>query len=109
VLATYEDSTEVHLVTELCDTPLLAYLAQRCPSGQVDEAVVRQVVGQLLAGVAVLHHHGIVHRDLKPDNLMVNLPQRKGDPCQVHNRSSLRHTRSSTQTEQRFVGCESDE
>lgn len=83
MLATYEESTEVHIVTDLCDAPLLAYLEEANPSKQLDEGLLRQVVGQVLAGVATMHNLGIVHRDLKPDNLMVNRPQRSGAPCQV--------------------------
>lgn len=41
------------------------------PHGRLNEARLRAVVPQLVAGVSALHNQGIIHRDLKPSNVMV--------------------------------------
>lgn len=41
------------------------------PAGTLDEARLREVLPQLVAGLAALHGEGIIHRDLKPSNVMV--------------------------------------
>lgn len=37
------------------------------------EIVFREIMRQLLQGVAALHAHGITHRDIKPSNILVNI------------------------------------
>jgi hypothetical protein len=41
------------------------------PSGNLDEARLRAVLPQLVAGVAAIHDAGKLHRDLKPSNVLV--------------------------------------
>lgn len=38
---------------------------------ELDEAEVRDVMGQILRGLAFIHSSGIVHRDLKPENILL--------------------------------------
>jgi hypothetical protein len=50
------------LLTGLCKVP-------RAPARDYDE--VRDVFGQLVQGLAVLHARGILHRDVKPMNVLI--------------------------------------
>lgn len=38
------------------------------------EATIRQILYQVLNGLAFMHRHGFFHRDLKPENLLCNGP-----------------------------------
>src|SRR2546430_17284344 len=46
-------------------------LSSRIARGPLGEAELRDVAGQVLAGLAYLHKLVVLHRDLKPDNLIV--------------------------------------
>lgn len=39
------------------------------------EATIRQILYQVLNGLAFMHRHGFFHRDLKPENLLCNGPE----------------------------------
>lgn len=41
--------------------------------GNIKEGVSRQLLLQLLRGLAHMHYHGVAHRDIKPSNLMINI------------------------------------
>jgi male germ cell-associated kinase len=53
--------------------------------GPLPDDKVRNLLRQLLAGVAHLHDHGLVHRDLKPKNVLLH-----GDVCKVADFSQAR-------------------
>lgn len=36
-------------------------------------AMIRQVIGRLVDGLALCHSNGVMHRNLKPDNILVDL------------------------------------
>jgi len=42
-------------------------------TGQLDLAIVKQIVPGILAGVAAAHQAGIIHRDLKPANILLDV------------------------------------
>eukprot|EP00004_Rigifila_ramosa_P024130 TRINITY_DN6912_c0_g1_i3.p1 TRINITY_DN6912_c0_g1~~TRINITY_DN6912_c0_g1_i3.p1 ORF type:complete len:317 (-),score=59.07 TRINITY_DN6912_c0_g1_i3:22-945(-) len=65
------DAAGIHLVLELLDMPLDAYLRQHRP---LPLATVRTLMRQLLSGIAHCHARNILHRDLKPANLLLNVP-----------------------------------
>ena len=58
----------VCIVTELCGPCLLEILPEygMCLSN------VKQVVGQVLAGLEFLHSKGIIHADIKPENVLLS-------------------------------------
>ncbi|KAI9175230.1 cyclin-dependent kinase 5 [Blastocladiella emersonii ATCC 22665] len=58
------------LVFEYMDSDLKKYLDAN--NGDLDPAVVRQFLYQLLKGIAFCHEHRVLHRDLKPQNLLIN-------------------------------------
>lgn len=39
------------------------------------EAVLKEIMLQLLKGIAILHARGITHRDLKPSNILISVPK----------------------------------
>lgn len=57
------------IALELCPGISLSDLIER--GGQLPEAVVRSVVGQLAGALECAHAAGIAHRDLKPSNVLV--------------------------------------
>lgn len=58
------------LVFEYCDQDLKKYF-DSC-QGEVDPAVVKSFMFQLLRGLAFCHSCNVLHRDLKPQNLLIN-------------------------------------
>lgn len=58
------------LVFEYCDQDLKKYF-DSC-QGEVDAAVVKSFMYQLLRGLAFCHSCNVLHRDLKPQNLLIN-------------------------------------
>ncbi|ORZ34515.1 protein serine/threonine kinase [Catenaria anguillulae PL171] len=58
------------LVFEFMDSDLKKYMDAN--NSELDAAVVRQFMFQLLKGIAFCHEHRVLHRDLKPQNLLIN-------------------------------------
>ncbi|MBI2389395.1 MAG: serine/threonine protein kinase [Deltaproteobacteria bacterium] len=64
-----EDGDLLYIAMELIDgRPLSAIMKDDFP---LDRTRVAELIGQLLAALAVMHDARIVHRDLKPENVMV--------------------------------------
>ncbi|OQR95612.1 hypothetical protein THRCLA_07720 [Thraustotheca clavata] len=64
-----EDDSMIYLVFELAQHgDLLTYLKNHAP---LDEAVVQDIMRQLLAAVESCHSLGIIHRDIKLENTLV--------------------------------------
>ncbi|KAL1925261.1 uncharacterized protein VTP21DRAFT_144 [Calcarisporiella thermophila] len=58
------------LVFEYLDSDLKKFLdAYR---GDIDPTTIKQLMYQLLKGIAFCHDHRVLHRDLKPQNLLIN-------------------------------------
>ena len=55
---------------EFVDGGSLAELVGR--EGALSERRIVRAVGDVLAGLAVLHEHGVIHRDVNPANVMVD-------------------------------------
>ncbi|XP_067880541.1 cyclin-dependent kinase 4 isoform X4 [Heterodontus francisci] len=62
--------TKVTLVFEHVDQDLKTYL-EKAPSPGLPAETVKDLMNQLLNGLAFLHSHSVVHRDLKPENILV--------------------------------------
>lgn len=58
------------LVFEHCDQDLKKYFDSL--NGEIDSALVKSFMYQLLRGLAFCHSHNVLHRDLKPQNLLIN-------------------------------------
>ncbi|KAI8880978.1 Pkinase-domain-containing protein [Backusella circina FSU 941] len=58
------------LVFEYLDSDLKKFLDSY--GGDIDVITVKQLMYQLLKGIAFCHAHRVLHRDLKPQNLLIN-------------------------------------
>lgn len=65
----WEEFTDLYLVTELMSTDLHQIIASPQP---LSEEHAQYFVYQILRGLKYLHSTGAVHRDLKPSNLLLN-------------------------------------
>jgi hypothetical protein len=74
----HERLVRVHTVGELPDGRPYAVLAwadggslrDRLAAGPIPVPAALRLLGEVCAGVAVLHRHGVVHRDLTPGNIL---------------------------------------
>ncbi|WCN83649.1 serine/threonine-protein kinase [Micromonospora sp. LH3U1] len=74
----HERLVRVHGVGELPDGRPYAVLAwadggslrDRLAAGEIPVPTALRLLGEVCAGVAVLHRHGVVHRDLTPGNIL---------------------------------------
>ncbi|MFI5927991.1 serine/threonine-protein kinase [Micromonospora sp. NPDC051543] len=74
----HERLIRVHTVGELPDGRPYAVLAwadrgslrDRLAHGEIPAPTALRLLGEVCAGVAVLHRHGVVHRDLTPGNVL---------------------------------------
>ena len=63
-------ATKLTLVFEYLDSDLKKFIeGQR---GDLDMKTIRDLLRQLLRGIAFCHYHRVLHRDLKPQNLLIN-------------------------------------
>ncbi|XP_072105508.1 cyclin-dependent kinase 4 isoform X5 [Mobula birostris] len=62
--------TKVTLVFEHVDQDLKTYL-EKAPAPGLPPETIKDLMKQLLNGLAFLHSHNVVHRDLKPENILV--------------------------------------
>lgn len=61
----YEDSSHVHIVTELCGQELYDYIVE---NEFLPEMKAKRICLQIFSAVRHLHQRGFVHRDIKPEN-----------------------------------------
>ncbi|XP_056166306.1 phosphoenolpyruvate carboxylase kinase 2-like [Syzygium oleosum] len=64
----YEDSSHLHLVLDLCDSPDL--YRSVASAGPLPEPNAARILAQLMRALTHCHLHGVVHRDIKPENIL---------------------------------------
>ena len=65
----FEEKNKIYLVTELCLSGSLRNF-MNSQGGYLREEDGKQVIYQVLNGLAHCHAKGVVHRDIKPDNIL---------------------------------------
>ncbi|KAM9813276.1 cyclin-dependent kinase 4 [Neosynchiropus ocellatus] len=65
-----DQETKVTLVFEHVDQDLRTYL-EKAPAAGLSPDHIKDLMRQLLCGLAFLHSNRVVHRDLKPENILV--------------------------------------
>ncbi|XP_057217925.1 cyclin-dependent kinase 4 [Triplophysa rosa] len=65
-----EQETKVTLVFEHVDQDLRTYM-EKAPAPGLPISQIRELMQQLLCGLAFLHTNRVLHRDLKPENILV--------------------------------------
>uniref|UniRef100_A0A3Q2FCZ5 Cyclin-dependent kinase 4 n=1 Tax=Cyprinodon variegatus TaxID=28743 RepID=A0A3Q2FCZ5_CYPVA len=65
-----DQETKVTLVFEHVDQDLKTYLA-KAPAPGLSAGRIKDLMRQLLSGLAFLHSNHVMHRDLKPENILV--------------------------------------
>ncbi|XP_010674273.1 calcium-dependent protein kinase SK5 [Beta vulgaris subsp. vulgaris] len=68
IKGTYEDSTHVHLVMELCEGGEL--FDRIVAKGQYSEREAARLMKTIIGVVEACHSLGVIHRDLKPENFL---------------------------------------
>jgi calcium-dependent protein kinase len=70
----YEDSQQIHIVTELCTGgELYDRVVEKAESEEkhFEERDAARIIRDILDAIAYCHDHHIVHRDLKPENFLL--------------------------------------
>jgi len=66
----FEDSSNVYLVQELCDSgELYSYLQNNY--SKFTNSYIKTIFRQIIEGILYLHKHGIIHRDLSWSNILL--------------------------------------
>jgi serine/threonine protein kinase len=70
ILETFEDKSNILMVTELCPGgDLLGHISRR---KKLEEPQAKYIFKQILQGIHYMYEENIVHRDIKPDNIMLD-------------------------------------
>jgi cyclin-dependent kinase len=75
----------LYLVFEYLTTDLKKYMDRlgRGPQFPMKRTEIKQLMYQLVRGVAHCHKHGVMHRDLKPQNLLIDDQSGRFPLCKV--------------------------
>lgn len=66
-----EPSSDVSFVFEYCDCNLYELTEQYIKKkSHISEETIKNIIKQIVQGLAYLHKNGIMHRDLKPENIL---------------------------------------
>ncbi|XP_072360258.1 cyclin-dependent kinase-like 4 isoform X3 [Scyliorhinus torazame] len=69
LLEVFRRKHKLHLVLEYCDHTVLNEL-ERYPRG-LPEAMVKNIMWQMLQAINFCHKHNCIHRDVKPENILI--------------------------------------
>ena len=71
--AVTKENEDYYLAMEMCNGGDLSDLLN-AKGGFLTEADARQIIIQIIKGIACMHERDIMHRNLKPDNILVHFP-----------------------------------
>lgn len=69
---TFYDINHVYLALEYVDCGLKDLMGKNGQKGLLNESELKNLMLQILTGIAEIHRNGILHRDLAPSNILVN-------------------------------------
>ncbi|XP_059504390.1 cyclin-dependent kinase-like 4 [Stegostoma tigrinum] len=69
LIEVFRRKRKLHLVLEYCDHTVLNEL-ERYPRG-LPEAMVKNIMWQMLQAINFCHKHNCIHRDVKPENILI--------------------------------------
>lgn len=69
---TFFDSDDIYLVFEFLNGDLKQYLNKYCGDKLLKMDKIKNILYQILSGVAYCHSSQILHRDIKPQNILIN-------------------------------------
>ncbi len=72
VISFFEENGTSYYVMEYIDGESLAQYIKRRKGKPMPDSKVRDILGQVLEALAVVHNAGLYHLDIKPDNIMVD-------------------------------------
>jgi serine/threonine protein kinase len=71
--AVTKENEDYYIAMEMCNGGDLSKMLD-AKGGFLTEADARQIMIQIVKGIASMHERDIMHRDLKLDNIMVHFP-----------------------------------
>ena len=77
LLEVVKENNTLYLISECLDLSLHGFIKEKQKSGGIAEIVVKNILFQLLSGLAFLHDNRFVHRDVKPENIVLSLDATK--------------------------------
>jgi len=81
------ENDELFFVFEFMEANLYEVMKRR--ERHFPESKIRNILFQILQGLAFMHKHGFFHRDIKPENMLM-----RGDTCKVADFGLAREVRS---------------
>lgn len=64
------ENTELNLIFEFIGINLYEFLTKQ--PKEIPEIKIRNIIYQILQGLAYMHRQNIFHRDMKPENILIN-------------------------------------